>query len=420
MKRIWGPLQRCWLRCPPSPATHPPVDGAGHRPDLLTSGTTIDRRRRARHEEFITAIGESKQHRQPLPAHPAQPFRATDPPGTYFEADCADLPYVLRFYYAWKRGLPFAYVSVVQPRGWTRDMRYARAGNAVAERVTPESGRDNGYTVMQTISDTISTATFRIHPDLETPLEPDFYSPAITPKSIRPGTMIYDPNGHVATVYKVDPDGRIHYVDAHPDNAMTRGYFDQRFVRAWPAVGAGFKNWRPVILTGYAPEGRHADRRTSCCRQRHAIPDFSVEQFFGNRPARRRRTGRAAVHAEQGGDGLLRLCPRPGWLAASSNSIRCARCTTWSIELRRPALPRRCRDPGAQRRHAEPRANPRLPPNIYGTDGDWETYSTPSRDAPPQDGVRKSATPVARFMALYLTGRSAPQIQGRQSRGRHA
>ena len=60
-------------------------------------------------------------------------FRASDP-REWFRSDCADLPYVLRFYYAWKRGLPFSYVSDVSPRGHARDIRYSPRGNEVEAR----------------------------------------------------------------------------------------------------------------------------------------------------------------------------------------------------------------------------------------------------------------------------------------------
>ena len=102
----------------------------------------------------------------------------------------------------------------------------------------------------------MSSADYRIHPALEEPRESDFYSPAIAPKSIRPGTVIYDPNGHLAVVWKIEADGRIRYIDAHPDNSLTRGTYDLRFVRASPGMGAGFKNWRPARLgRRRAPDG---------------------------------------------------------------------------------------------------------------------------------------------------------------------
>lgn len=410
MKRHWRTILALLALLPaaasggdtPAPVT-PAVDPGAIYVVRYDHWTAADERG---YGEFIAAIGESDCSTVNRCLHdPANPFRATDPPGTTFEADCADLPYVLRFYYAWKRGLPFAYVSVVEPRGWTRDMRYARAGNAVAERVTADSGHDNGYRVMQTLSDTISTATFRIHPDLETPLEPDFYSPAITPRSIRPGTVIYDPNGHVATVYKVEPDGRLHYIDAHPDNALTRGFFDQRFVRAWPAVGSGFKNWRPLVLTGYTRErdGTLSGGHVVLLANRQ-IADFSVEQFFGNgaRPADDGdwQSGTFTLNKEtvdyydyvraQLAGGRLEFDPlREVHDMVESN---CA-----DLHYRADAVTLAVAA-GIQNR-AQP---PRLPANIYGTDGDWEIYSTPSRDARLKTAFKEVRDAAARFMALYL------------------
>ena len=103
--------------------------------------------------EFITAIGDTDCRTVDQCLHGAgNPFRASDPDGIYFRSDCADLPYVLRFYYAWKRGLPFAYVSEVEPRGHTRDIRYTARGNAVAERVTLPSGDPvSGYAIIDTL-----------------------------------------------------------------------------------------------------------------------------------------------------------------------------------------------------------------------------------------------------------------------------
>jgi hypothetical protein len=61
-------------------------------------------------------------------------FRASNPPGMHFYADCADLPYMLRAYYAWKNGLPFSYSTAVTPLGFSKDIRYTARGNAIAGR----------------------------------------------------------------------------------------------------------------------------------------------------------------------------------------------------------------------------------------------------------------------------------------------
>src|SRR5580698_7751235 len=95
--------------------------------------------------DFIAAIGTSDCTTLDICLHgKANPFAGTDRPGFVFQSDCADLPYVLRFYYAWKRGLPFSFVSDVRARGLTRDIRYSPGGNAVAARSDVASGT-NGY-----------------------------------------------------------------------------------------------------------------------------------------------------------------------------------------------------------------------------------------------------------------------------------
>jgi len=358
--------------------------------------------------EFVTAIGDSDCRTVDQCLHgPGNPFRATDPDGIYFRSDCADLAYVLRFYYAWKRGLPFAYVSVVEPRGHTRDIRYTARGNAVAERVTVAGGEESGYAVIETLRDAVSSATFRVHPDLEAPLPQDFYSPAIQPGSIRPGTVIYDPNGHVATVYRVEADGRVHYLDAHPDNALTRGYYDLRFVRAWPAMGAGFKNWRPLTLVGATKRpdgvlmGGHAvlaDNRT--------IADFSDEQFYGNGPRPQ----------DDGGwrDGTFTLNGAPmDYYDYVRAKLAGGRLLFDPIREVRDMVDSNCADLhyrddavklalGIGMMNAPQPA--RLPPNIYGTEGDWEVYSTPSRDARLKTAFKELRDAVERFMTLYQAG----------------
>src|SRR5262249_51229793 len=52
------------------------------------------------------------------------------------------------------------------------------------------------------------------------------------------------------------------------------------------------------------------------------------------------------------------------------------------------------------------RRNPpaRLPYNIYGTDGDWEIYSTPSRDARLKTGFKELRDEIARFLELTAQG----------------
>ena len=354
--------------------------------------------------EFVAGIGASGCRTvNACLQGPANPFRAGDPADVTFRSDCADLPYFLRFYYAWKRGLPFSHVSDVSPRGRARDIRYSQNGNRVSGRRDVLTG-DNALRVLEQLRDQISSATYRIHPALE---GNDLYSPAISPRSIRPGTVIYDPNGHLAVIWKIESDGRIRYMDAHPDNSLTRGYYDQRFVRASPGMGAGFKNWRPVRLVGAARgrDGALLGGRIVLAANSE-IPEFALTQFFGTGPAPKDdslwRAGAFVlngaamdyydyVRASLGG-GRLRFDPlrEIADMVASNCADLGYRADAVNLALA-AGIPDR------------PQPD-RLPPNIYGTEGDWETWSTPSRDARLKTAFKDVRDNAQRFVALWRAG----------------
>jgi hypothetical protein len=333
----------------------------------------------------------------------ANPFAASDPRTVVFRSDCADLPYVLRFYFAWHRSLPFSYAADVTPRGATADARYSPRGNAVERRRDVPSGAD-ALETWDRLRDAVSSASYRIHPALEEPHESDFYSPAIAPNSIRPGTVIYDPNGHLAIVWKVEADGRLRYIDAHPDNSLTRGFYDARFVRASPGMGAGFKNWRPLRLEGARrrSDGSLAGGHIVLARNRE-IGDFSLTQFFGTgrRPQEDGdwKAGRFALNGHALGyydyvrasmaGGALRFDPVQE--VADRVASNCA-----DLSYRADAVTVAL-EAGLQR-EAEPE---RLPVNIYGTEGAWEDYSTPSRDARLKTAFVELRDIAERFMTLY-------------------
>jgi hypothetical protein len=59
------------------------------------------------------------------------------------------------------------------------------------------------------------------------------------------------------------------------------------------------------------------------------------------------------------------------------------------------------------------RAQPeRLPPNIYGTDGAWETYSTPSRDARLKTAFKALRDTAERFLNLWRARDPSLNYQG--------
>jgi len=322
----------------------------------------------------------------------ANPYRGTDGRGITFNADCADLVYMLRAYYAWKNGLPFSYVTGVYSRGGG-DPRFSIKGNRVAGR-RHITGGESGRGVINSVRDSISSATYRVGPDIdENPLT-DLYPVKVQQGSIRPGTAIYDVNGHVALVYKIGDDGRVYYMDAHPDFTLTRSVYGAQFGRDLPAMGAGFKNFRPIRVD----RGRiHIAKNTQ-------IADYSLEQYYGNVNPDPTGDWRHAKFAYNGIEArfyeYIRIAMAGGNLTFNPVAELKASMKTLCNDLYdRQRFVDMAIEAGIDRKsHPE-----RLPPNIYGTDHmEWEIYSTPSRDARLKTAFKALRDDVERLIKMWV------------------
>ncbi len=210
----------------------------------------------------------------------------------------------------------------------------------------------------------------------------DFYPVRIDRQGVRPGTVIYDPNGHVAVVYKVSDDGRVFYIDSHPDNSLTRGMFTPKFVRSNPFQGAGFKAFRPLSLVSASRDssGNFIGGKIAGTPNRN-LPLYSLTQFYGTHPDRNGSWSKGSFLAAgktvnfydyvrlQLTEGEQHLDPLVD-MAQLTDDI----CV--SLKDRVPAVEAARENGVSNKPHPE-----RLPLNIYGTEGEWENYATPSRDA---------------------------------------
>jgi hypothetical protein len=360
------------------------------------------------YEEFVQRIGESECRtvHDCLTDAKANPlYRASNPAGMRFYADCADLPYMLRAYFAWKNGLPFAYSTAVAPAGKSHDARYNISGNHIASRrELIGSGIDARVALPQMIQ-AVTSAHYRYAPNYTGKLLPDHYPVKITRDSIKPGTILYDPNGHLAVVYKVTQEGRIHFIDAHPDNSLTRGVYGKAYKRDAPAVGAGFKRWRPQTLAGAAlqADGSYSGGRIVLAPDKD-LPDWSDEQFFGTEPDRAKawklarfvHQGETLEYYEFVRKRLARANFKYDPLEETRSMVRVlCEDLRYRVDAVNAAIKARIHQ----------RAQPdRLPDNIYGTSGDWEIYSTPSRDARLRTAFKELRDEVARFLKLADAG----------------
>lgn len=213
----------------------------------------------------------------------ANPYHDSDPPSFAIHADCAKWVYMLRAYYASKNGLPFSYIDRLSSDG--SDPRFSATSNRVVERrdiIDSGTGID-AVSVLQRLHDEVSSATYRMDPTVQAPMPQDFYSPNIQPDSVRAGTAIYDINGHVMIVYDITADGSILYMDANPDQTVTRGAYGPHIPQSRSSVGGGFKNFRPLKLEGaqMLPDGTYLGGHIVLAAN-DAISDFSLEQYRGN------------------------------------------------------------------------------------------------------------------------------------------
>lgn len=323
------------------------------------------------------------------------PYAQSDVAYLKFYSDCADFPYFLRAYYAWKNQLPFSFVSSVSPiqgpGDVVKDIRYSPYGNTIRSRfaVLTEKTRTGSPRVTnaieifnKTLPDEVSSANFRVsYSGMDADrLFSDFYPVRITRDAIRPGTVIYDPNGHVVTVYKVTKDGRIYYIDAHPDNSLTSGLYNSRFMRSYPGQGAGFKNWRPLRLTGavWNASAGYVGGKIVGAKDRD-LPMYSTEQYFGTNASQDWRQAGFVFQGQQMDyyDWVRnRLADGP----LVENPIDDVKVMTTELcngmQERADAVQVAISAGINQKEHPY-----KLPNNIYGADGEWETYATPARDA---------------------------------------
>jgi hypothetical protein len=190
---------------------------------------------------------------------------------------------MLRAYYASKNGLPFSWVSRISGNG--PDLRFTTTSNTALVRsdiVDTGAGIDTA-SVLQHIHDQVFSATYRMDPEVQAPVLQDFYSPKLQPGAIRAGTAIYDITGHVMLVYDITPDGTVLYMDAHPDEQVTRGHFGAHIPKSPIALGGGFKNFRPLKLEGaqLQADGTYLGGHVVLAADAQ-IADFSLEQYQGN------------------------------------------------------------------------------------------------------------------------------------------
>ncbi|MBL8787165.1 MAG: hypothetical protein JNJ59_19830 [Deltaproteobacteria bacterium] len=285
-----------------------------------------------------------------------------DKDGLRANPDCADFPYTLRAYFAWKMGLPMA-------------MRNCRRGNAerppscgvdlvTSDLPTTEANRVMAFKAfMRKLMGTIHSSSLRGAPGDE---KSDLYPVKLDRHGLRPGTMYADPYGHTMMVLRWYPQtdtqaGILMAVDAQPDGTVGRRVFWKGaflFPKDDAVAGAGWKRFRPVRKRG----DTMVELSNEEIAQSIDYGDYSVEQW-----------SRGQEGFYEAMDALI--SPRPMAPDIALIGILDA--------LHQQAL-RRVESIEAVRAYFD-KPNPKVigmpdGSDIFLTAGPWEDYSTPSRD----------------------------------------
>jgi len=214
-----------------------------------------------------------------------------DSMGMMIRPDCADLPYFLRAYFAFKMGLPFGYTKCTRggggegPKchGWWNIQNLEPppapeplpeqqiASPTVVELFRPPAPQPAaapisrlaslkrlglaagfGEYLRSAVADGVHSGTGRTALNDD---NSDYYPVALKEETLRPGTVYIDPYGHVLVLAKRvaqsdDAAGLFLAVDAQPDGTVARKRFWRgNFLFAQdPALGGpGFKRFRPIV-----------------------------------------------------------------------------------------------------------------------------------------------------------------------------
>ena len=238
-----------------------------------------------------------------------------DEKGLIIRPDCADLPYFLRAYFAFKMGLPFGYSKCTRggggeppkcPQWW--NIQKEEPPPAPPEQETASVGLFGfrpanrsrpakipprpqglvpgfGYYVGRTVADGVQSGNGRTSASDD---NTDYYPVTLKEETLRPGTIYADPYGHVLVLAKRIPQsdsaaGVLLAVDAQPDGTVARKRFWRgNFLFAQdPSLGSpGFKRFRPIVRE------KGALRRLTNARDREKS---AIRRFFARAVAARDR-----------------------------------------------------------------------------------------------------------------------------------
>jgi hypothetical protein len=207
---------------------------------------------------------------------------ASGPSALVMIPDCADNPFFLRAYFAWKTGLPFGFHET----SWGTLESPPWAGRFHLESPWMASGPGAPAVSAASMSRLLAGLKNAVHAgNGRTALRADgtdYYPLPLTRAALKPGTVYADPYGHTFVVVRWLPQtpktpGALLAVDAQPDGTIgVKRFWKGNFLfTTSDVVGEpGFKAFRPIVVEAGRP-------RLLTNREIAASPDYgdlSLEQ----------------------------------------------------------------------------------------------------------------------------------------------
>ena len=163
--------------------------------------------------------------------------------------DCADLPYILHAYFAWKIGLPIGFRTC--SRGSANSPPRCGPASVKTEFTHGIPSQGSFRNVSRQLANAVHSGSARTGLDDDAT---DLYPVPLSRETLWPGTVYADPYGHVLVLAQWVPQtsgrpGMLLAVDAQPDNSVTRKRFwEGTFLFTNVAsAGPGFKAFRPLV-----------------------------------------------------------------------------------------------------------------------------------------------------------------------------
>lgn len=306
--------------------------------------------------------------------------RAEDDPSTgmQLEPDCADTPYFLRAYFAYKRGLPFGFRKCSRGKGRPPTCFDLRTNESPPDLkptwidpVAPVLPLRNAlveHFFRKTIGWGVHTGNGRTaFGDSNS----DLYPVALDRRGLRPGIVYADPYGHILVLVELveprgDKPGILFAIDGQPDASITRKRFwEGNFLwnQADPTLGgSGFKAFRPLTRVGEGEAATWMQVSDETIAKLGDYGDVSLEQ--------------RELAALDFYDRMERLIT-PGVRSPFAAQEELVDALAEAVRVRVTSIRN-----GLEWQAKNPKAIAEMPwgHEVFETSGAWEDYSTPARD----------------------------------------